>query len=222
MKTVILDTETTGFNDPEAVEVAWWHVAISDTPRLSMLEWFNARYRPSKPIELGAMATHHIMDEDLVGCDPSSEFRLPDGTEFIIGHNVDYDWKAIGRPDVKRICTLAMARRLWPELDSHSQSALLYHLRRRDARMLVKEAHSALTDISNCQVILAEILAKKPEILDVESLYQFSEDCRIPTHMAFGKYKGWLIADVPSDYISWCLRQADTDPYLVKAFMRPR
>lgn len=40
------------------------------------------------------------MPSDLEGCDPSSDCRLPD-CKFIVGHNVDFDWKALGSPEVK-------------------------------------------------------------------------------------------------------------------------
>src|SRR5690606_38893005 len=83
-------------------------------------------YKPSKPSTFGAMAVHHILPHELEGCPPSSECKLPADAEYIVGHNVDYDWEAVGKPNVKRICTCAMARWVWPEADSHSQSALLY------------------------------------------------------------------------------------------------
>jgi exodeoxyribonuclease X len=35
--------------------------------------------------------------------------------------------------------------------------------------------------------------------------------------MPFGKHKGMLLADVPSDYKQWLLTQGDRDPYLRKA-----
>jgi exodeoxyribonuclease X len=57
---------------------------------------FLQRYNPGKPISLGALATHHIIDEDLSGCPPHTDFRLPEGIEYLIGYNVDYDWRVIG------------------------------------------------------------------------------------------------------------------------------
>ena len=47
---------------------------------------------------------------DLIDCDPSYTVKLPPDAEYIIGHNVDFDWKALGQPNVKRICTQALAR----------------------------------------------------------------------------------------------------------------
>lgn len=70
------------------------------------------RYNPGKPITFGALATHHIMDEELVDCTPVASFTLPGHMDYMIGHNVDFDWEVNGRPEVKRICTLALARKL--------------------------------------------------------------------------------------------------------------
>lgn len=131
MTALLIDTETTGMKEPEPIEIALDPFEIGKT--LSPLPWVK-RFRPSKPIELGALATHHIMDEELLDCPPSSTFKLPDGTDYLIGYNVDYDWQAIGKPAVKRIDVCAMCRSLWPAADTHSQGAMLYLLKRDQIR----------------------------------------------------------------------------------------
>src|SRR5258706_4215314 len=152
MNALILDTETTGIDEPQPVEIAWLRAESPDDPKFEQM--FCCRYRPSKPITLGALSTHHIMDEDLENCEPHTAFRLPDGVEYLIGHNIDYDWQAIGRPEVKRIDTLAFSRKLWPHVDSHSQGAMLYLLDREKARDYLRHAHSAATDAYNCSRLL--------------------------------------------------------------------
>lgn len=213
-KAIIFDTETTGINEPEIVEAAWLRLASFECS--DVIEE-SEKFKPSKPIELGAMAVHHIMDEDLVNCRPSSSFRLPDGTEYLIGHNVDFDWGAIGKPDVKRICTLALSRYLWPDIDSHSQSAMLYFLDRDNARERLVHAHSAAVDVSNCHIILQHIVRRLPEVTSWEELWLCSEKARIPKVMPFGKHKGTPIEKLPADYRAWLLRQPDIDQYMRKA-----
>lgn len=217
MTAIVFDTETTGINEPVVIEAAW--IRLHDPYSLAVMESFAQRYNPGKPIELGALATHHILDEELVDCPPASEFSLPAGTEYIIGHNVDYDWKVIGEPPVKRICTLALCRHLFPEADSHSQSAMIYLFERDAAKGLLRNAHSAADDVKNCRVVLDYVLSKlgATQGSTWEWLWQISEKARIPTVMTFGKHKGMAIKDVPSDYKAWLLRQPDVDPYLVKA-----
>jgi exodeoxyribonuclease X len=174
------------------------------------------RYNPGKPISLGALATHHIMDEELVNCPASSSFRLPAGTKYLIGHNIDFDWVAIGSPEVKRICTLALARSLWPELDSHTQSALLYYFERDTAREQLRNAHSALADVWICSKIVSQIIDKLHPV-SLDALWEMSEKARIPKTMPYGKHKGELISQVPTDYKQWLLRQDNVSGYLRKA-----
>lgn len=218
---IIFDTETTGFNDAEIIEAAW--IAVDHPANLAFKDGYHERFKPSKPIELGALSTHHILVDELEECRPSSEFALPPGVAYLIGHNVDYDWKVAGEPDVKRICTLALSRWLFPDIDAHSQTAMMYHLFEdhhwvRDA---VKNAHSALHDVRNCREVLeqliGELVSRGHVVPTWEHLWQLSEKARIPTKISFGKHKGMLIKDLPRDYVGWLLRQPDLDLYLLKA-----
>ena len=211
---IIFDVEATDKNDAVIIEAA-----TLDVTSLNPFEVGNPwvqRYNPGKPISLGALATHHIMDEELANCPASSSFRLPTGTKYLIGHNIDFDWVAIGKPEVKRICTLALARSLWPELDSHTQSALLYFFERDTARDQLRNAHSALADVWICSKIVGQIIDKlHPASLD--ALWEMSEKARIPTIMPFGKHKGEPISQVPTDYKQWMLRQDNVSEILSKA-----
>ena len=211
---IIFDVEATDKNDAVIIEAASLDV-ISLTPLEVGNPWVQ-RYNPGKPISLGALATHHIMDEELVNCPASSSFRLPAGTKYLIVHNIDFDWVAIGSPDVKRICTLALARSLWPDLDSHTQSALLYYFERNTARDQLRNAHSALADVWICSKIVGQIIDKLHPV-SLDALWEMSEKARIPKTMPYGKHKGELISQVPSDYKQWLLRQDNVSGYLRKA-----
>ncbi|MBU3577297.1 putative quorum-sensing-regulated virulence factor [Polynucleobacter sp. UK-Kesae-W10] len=211
---IIFDVEATDKNDAVIIEAA-----SLDLTSLNPFEVGNPwvqRYNPGKPISLGALATHHILDEELVNCPASSSFRLPAGTKYLIGHNIDFDWLAIGKPEVKRICTLALARSLWPELDSHTQSALLYYFERDTARDQLRNAHSALADVWICSKIVGKIIDQLHPV-SLDALWEMSEKARIPTIMPFGKHKGEPISQVPSDYKQWMLRQDNVSEYLRKA-----
>ena len=225
MSAVILDTETTGTGDEDKViEFAVTEIMVAPIPLLEagQVTARSYRYSSDRQISLGAMATHHIIEEDLqgfppfIGWDPAAE-----GIEYIVGHNIDFDWRMLGKPNVRRICTLALARSLWPEVDSHSLGAMVYHLMidKRQARDLVKGAHSAAADISMItQVLLPEIQIKvHPRGATWPELWEISESARIPKVMPFGKHKGVPLGDVPSDYKRWLLNQPDVDPYLAKA-----
>ena len=214
LKTIIFDTETTGKNEAVLIEAAW--LMLESIHPFSTSSSFNQRYNPGKPIELGALATHHILDEELQNCPSYTDFKLPEGIEYIIGHNIDYDWNIIGKPNIKRICTLALSRKVWPGLDSHNQSALLYFVDRQNAKDKLKNAHSALADVENCAFILEKIISKL-NVTSIEELWAVSEQARIPSHMTFGKHKGIAITDIPRDYKTWLLNQDNVDAYLRKA-----
>ena len=213
-KVLIIDSETTGLIEPiEYNEVAY--LEIGDIATLGILDTFEQRYKPTKPSELGALVTHGIMEEELVECPPYGEFYLPKDTYYIIGANVDYDWKVLGKPDVKRICITALARYLIEGLDSYSQSALLYYFERSTAKEKLINAHSALADIKNCRLVLGYLLSivDKP-LTSFEDLWELSEVARIPKTLSFGKHRGLAIKDVPKDYLRWLKKQVDLDEYL--------
>lgn len=217
MKAAIIDTETTGLTEPGLLEASY--IVIGDTPAEvhSIEDAFTGRFNPGKPIECGAMATHHICEADIVHAPPAATFRLPESVEYIIGHNVDFDWQVIGKPNVKRICTLAFCRQLWPDVDTHTLGAMLYFFAGSEARERLRHAHSAEADAAICHSILLRILSRLQDIATWEAVWSACERARIPERMPFGKHKGQRIADIPPDYKMWLLRQPDVDPYLAKA-----
>ena len=220
MSAIIFDTETTGGEHPCLIEAAW--LQYTDPFDRIAQQQFQQRYHPGKAISLGALAKHHILDEELVNCRPSGEFRLPAGVTYLAGYHVDYDWKVIGQPDIKRICVLALARRCYPGLDSYAQSAVLYHVARERAREWLQNAHSALQDVQNCVRILQHMVELLPGGASAswETVWRYSEEARIPGVMPFGKHRGKALEDVPADYKRWLLGQPDLDPYLSMALRR--
>lgn len=228
IKAAILDTETTGLKEAVPVEVAYIDISklfevpyIHRNPYSPFDKVFEYRkiFNPQKPIEFGAMATHHITNEYVQGLDPYTAFELPN-VEYLIGHNIDFDWGVIQacgeQPEPKRICTLAIARYLYPEIDSHKLTAMLYALDLSYAVDHARHAHSALDDVWMTYHLL-KIMLPKTKATNFEELYQFSEMARIPKIITFGKHNGLPIKSLPPDYKQWLLKQNDLDPYLRKA-----
>lgn len=216
----VVDTETTGLDAPQIIEFASAPVTAAAGPKFTIGIATAKRYKPTKPITLGAMATHHILPEELAHCPPVPEsFILP---KFIIGHNVDYDWQALGSPDVKRIDTLALAREAWPRLDSYSLGVLTYHLYPgNEARDLLRSAHAAEADIFLCFRVFESAMLAIPDAASLSSwgdIWRLAEAARVPKVMSFGKHQGKPIKDVPRDYADWYRRQGTPDPYLIQAF----
>lgn len=221
MSAIILDTETHDMNG-YPIEIA--HVPVSFEEGTLFVEKklaFDEYFSCPEPISYGAMAVHHILESDIAGKPSYETFRLPEGVEYIIGHNVDYDIQAIKLADksisAKAICTLALSRMVWPD-DAHNLSALIYKLANGSikARESIRNAHNAKQDVLLTAVLLKQI-CKVLGVKDLKSLFLFSEQARIPTHLTFGKHKGTAIKDIPADYVVWLLKQDDLDPYLRKA-----
>lgn len=224
MQAIILDTETHQLNGLP-IEIAYAPVEVNQAKlSLDRQQMFDQLYSiGEEKISYASMAVHHILESDIVGQPHYSSFKLPAETQYIIGHNIDYDIRTIAlcgvnTTPIKAICTLALARRAWPDLEAHNISALIYHISQgsEQARSMLKGAHRADADIILTANILMHILHVL-NIQDIESLYSASEQARIPQTLTFGKHRGSKIADLPKDYVQWLLRQEDLDPYLRKA-----
>lgn len=224
MQAIILDTETHTLNGLP-IEIAYAPIQI-EAGKLSLNreQMFDQLYSiGDEKLSFAAMAVHHILESDLVDQPDYSTFTLPQDTTYIIGHNIDYDIRAIqtcgvNTSHIKAICTLALARVVWPNAEAHNISALIYMISNgsEKAREMLKGAHRADADIILTANILMHIIYKL-NVQSIEELFRLSEDARIPRTINFGKHKGTAIEDLPSDYVSWLLRQDELDPYLKKA-----
>lgn len=223
MQAIILDTETHTLNG-QPIEIAYAPIEIINGKlSLDKSQVFDQLYTVDEPISFAAMAVHHILESDLVGQPHYTTFRLPDETQYIIGHNIDYDIRAIEKcgvnvSNIKAICTLALARLVWPDAEAHNISALIYMISKgsEKAREMIKKAHRADMDIILTANILMHVVHHL-KINSMEQLFIASEDARIPRVINFGKHRGTAIAELPADYIQWLMRQDELDPYLRKA-----
>lgn len=223
----VIDCEAHAVADPIPVQVAWVPVYLRgniDVPLATTGGIRAQHFNPGVPITLGARAIHHIRDEDVASEDPWEGLSsIPElaalGDDAIwIGHNVDFDWEALGKPAGRRICTLALCRHLWPEAETHSLVAMGYHV---CGRQDLRNAHDAIEDVG-VTLDLLDVILRKSGVRTWDGLHALSEKARIPTHMPFGKHKGERIEDVPADYVRWLLGQSDVDPYLRRALTEVR
>lgn len=223
MNAIILDTETNTVNG-YPIEIAYAPCSFEQgVLQFNQADLFDEYFSCPEPISFGAMGVHHILESDIAAKPSFDTFSLPKSVECIVGHNVKYDIEAISKcgvssENLKTICTLALARFAWPELETHTLSALFYFVStdKEKARDYLRKAHNAKYDIWFTYIILKNICLKLG-IKDMTSLYQMSEVALIPTKMPFGKHKGTEIQDLPKDYIKWFLGQGDIDLHLRKA-----
>ena len=218
---IILDTETTDRDEGEVIELAYgvtadvfnfaapWHCEVT-------------RFRPAKQTTFGALAVHHILPSEVASARPSAQAAatLPHA-RYWIGHNIDFDWRALGAPpEVFRICTLALARKWMPDADSHSLGALIYQLygATAETREIVKGAHGALADVNMTRMLLSKLLVMTG-IETLSGLFSESEDARVPRKWAFGKFEGSSISSADRGYARWfvntCKDRSDYQYYVV-------
>lgn len=240
MRVVFMDTETPGFKPPlMPIELAALRFGGDPKDLLGDGDQYLERFAlGDRQMEFGAMAVHHILPDELKNCRQWNALRFEAewirGIDYLIGHNVDFDWEVVGKPEVKRICTLALSRYFYPDVDAHKLSAMMYYIYGATdlTRERVREAHSALADTWNCRWLFDALVRQMVKAPTWEDMYQWSEAGRVPLRMTFGKHgpkdgkKGMLISDMLVEdpgYVQWMKKSmTDMDPYLRKALDNPR
>lgn len=166
IEAIILDSETTGFRAPQPIEVGYLSLqALQNYEGVTLLSEahpeFCERYKPTKAIDPGAVAVHGIRLADLLDKPRFSveALTIPETTQYIVAHNISYDWRVLGKPaslGLKRICTIKLAKALWPGLDSYKLTALIGEFFPEGHAQLVANAHGALIDTKLCLGLIAK------------------------------------------------------------------
>lgn len=233
---LIVDTEATGLEkEAQATEIGWVECAFNTSN--GELTPLNNAYamlcKPELEIGYGAMAITHIYPEDIQDKQPHTEvipMVINNTVGYMIGHNIDFDDNIIRNAGVdtshiKRIDTLAMVRTMFPTADNHQLTTILHMVDYQYAREHSRKAHSAKHDVIFTYRLL-NIICKQCNIKDIESLYEFSEKCRIHKYMPFGEYKGQPLDEVDGSYKEYLLNKQlektedEQDAYLIKALQQ--
>lgn len=215
--------------DAQATEIGICPVAFSKNGVFNPLQMpVAALCQPERPISYGAMAVTGICPEDVADKPLHTavvSYYMPARAAYIIAHNADYDIQVaknagIDTSHYKVICTLAIARKLYPDIE-HSLGALLYRFHYNEARRYARDAHSAAADVRFC-IILLRSFCIEAGITNMQSLYEFSEAARIPEFMPMGKHKGESVSEIAATadgraYFFWVITDIDDNPCLIKA-----
>lgn len=204
----IADTETADMNG-----------GVCDVAIICVDENLNEKWRmeslvdPERPISPGASGVHGIVDE-MVEFEPTlSEWSNMHGHPFkrddliIVGHNIQFDCRMLHEvmPEVyRRLCTLKLAKLLWPDLENHKLQTLRYAF-----RLEAGDAHRAMGDVITCYSLLRRACDELKT--DLPGLMQFVRKPLPPsTKIGFGKHRGTPIKDLPRSYVDWLLTKCET------------
>ena len=214
MRLIAGDVESTGLNSTDkVVEIAW--AELDDD--FNILSSTRSLINPEIPIPAGASAVHgivadHVRDAPTI-CEFMAELEYPlAGDEIIFSaHNAQFDAKYFKpwMPDyMGSICTLKLAREVYPDADNHKLQTLRYFLE-LDVDVAHNEAHTALADVKVLVSLLRKIKADTG--WDVVDMFEFCNTPREIVRMPFGKHKGTRLKDLPKTYVRWLLGLADLD-----------
>lgn len=217
---LVIDTETTGFDHKNDRVVQIGAVLLdSDFHPAKTYETLVSPGDVSIPAE--ASAIHHIVDEDVIGAPSLKEALSKVDTlgnyNAIAAHNAPFDMGFINPPSHFPVLdTLRLARKLWPDLNSHKNQFLRYYFKLKVGAAEGQMAHSALPDALVTAAILKHELttvvqkAKDPENVSLMDLIDW---LKRPIYMGasrarFGKHAGktWEeIAHADRGYLEWML-----------------
>ncbi|WP_422824345.1 exodeoxyribonuclease X [Xenorhabdus bharatensis] len=206
----VVDTETCNM-DSGIVEIA----SIDIVGKIiNYMEKQSHFVNPQQPISVGAMAIHHITDE-MVAESPLIDDVIDKykGADFLVAHNAAFDSRMMPEMDVPFICTLKLAKHLWPDMESHSNQYLRYALKLDVFVPDGLHAHRALYD---CIVTAALFKRIKDESgWSDEEMLEISHQPSLLHKFRFGKHKGMTFEEVKKtnpSYFTWLLKQTDIDP----------
>lgn len=203
----VIDTETTSF------EGGVCELASVDIINGQICNPMSDFVKPPEPITVGAMAVHHITDAMVAEAPPIDEVvGRYQGASVYVAHNAAFDRPNLPQINAPWICTLKLARKLFPELESHSNQYLRYHFMLEVDVPENLHAHRALYD---CYVTAALLIRLNRDVK--MTIAQMREITALPSllhTMRFGKHKGKTfeeIAATDQGWIRWALANMDAD-----------
>lgn len=196
----VIDTETCGL-DGGVVEVA--SVDVVDGRLCNAM---SDLVNPERSIDYEAMAIHHIT-EAMVEDKPriAKVIGRYHGSAYYVAHNAAFDRRMLPEMFGQWICTVKLARKLYPGL-KYSNQYLRYAL---NLSVTVPEGlypHRALYDCYVTAALLLKII--KDSGWSAEEMAAISNEATLLTTLKFGKYKGQPLERVAREdpgYLEWML-----------------
>ncbi|WP_410015330.1 exodeoxyribonuclease X [Sodalis sp. C49] len=196
----VIDTETCGL-DGGVVEVA--SVDVVDGRLCNAM---SDLVNPDRPIGYEAMAIHHIT-EAMVEDKPriAKVIGRYHGSPYYVAHNAAFDRRMLPEMHGQWICTVKLARKLYPGL-KYSNQYLRYALGLEVAVPEGLYPHRALYDCYVTAALLVKIIGDSG--WSAEQMAALSNETTLLTTLKFGKYRGQpmeRIAREDPGYLKWML-----------------
>lgn len=233
VKILLLDTETTGLEDPRLVQVAYQYNTAPEK-----YDSVNEIFKPAKAIDYGAMATHHITNAMVLTLAPFEgsatkehiQKLIADGYVFV-AHNAPFDIgvlkaEGVAEPrfyvDTKR-CAMHLT-----QSDYHNLQYLRYSLDLKitsDAPDQIVRAHDAAGDVVVLKALYDHLMRcatdryvkEAPNATEEEKeryaltmLINLSRTPVVLKTAKFGKHRGMAWSEIAAkhmDYIKWLYEQ---------------
>ncbi|WP_392434790.1 exodeoxyribonuclease X [Yersinia sp. HM-2024] len=196
----VIDTETCGL-DGGIVEIASIDVvdgALSN-PMSDLVS-------PDRPISFDAMVIHHITEEMVEGKPRIAvAVRKYQGSPYYVAHNAPFDRGVLPEMDGQWICTLKLARMLYPDI-KHSNQYLRYALQLNVSVPDNLYPHRALYDCYVTAALLQRII--RDSGWSAEQMAEITQQPQLLSTFKFGKYRGKSIEQIARqdpDYLRWML-----------------
>jgi exodeoxyribonuclease X len=171
-------------------------------------------------IDPQARRVHQISDAMLEGAPPFAEAVRPFADAPIYAaQRAEFDRSRLRLPG-RWLCTYKLALRAFPTARAHGLQSLVKYLPLdlADVRPLLADLHPhrALFDALCTAVLLRAIAAAlMPRCAGVDDFLEravkVSAEPALLAKFRFGKHKGVPLAEVPTDYLEWLVKQPDMD-----------
>ncbi len=109
------------------------------------------------------------------------------------------------------ICTKNAHCEFWPDAPGHSNQILRYWRNLTLDNELAMPPHRAAPDAW----VTAHLLSQMLDLATTEQMISWTTEPKLLPKVPFGKHRNMRWSEVPSDYLSWMVKQADMDKDVV-------
>jgi exodeoxyribonuclease X len=214
---IFLDTETTGIENGRLVQLAY----KNQNDKKMFVEF----YKPPVPIEIEAMAVHHITEKKVAGAKPfqnSEAFKtlsslLPDS--ILVAHNAKFDMGILEREGITTpnyICTMKIAQSMY-DCPNYKMQYLRYLWGIDDEEAVAHDAEGDVIILEKIFDHMANEYAAAHNTSPEETIDRFVEISKNPVLLRranFGKYIGKTFEEIKTadrPYLEWMGSLKDKD-----------